>query len=118
MCLPLNDDFSKIKGRIVESADFKKLEDQKRLQEINKEFPAYRKVKVQEGFMQIFEQHLGVVESIKDGVYCVRYWELLIPAKADGVEKAPAVGSDVQFIWKRNGESKITKVFKNLLEEQ
>lgn len=24
-------------------------------------------------------------------------------------------GSDVQFIWKRNGESKITKVFKNLL---
>ena len=117
MCLPLNDDFSKIKGRIIESADFKKLEDQKRLQEINKEFPSYRKVKVQEGFMQIFEQHLGVVESIKDAVFYVRYWELLIPAKADGLEKAPAIGSDVQFIWKRNGESRITKVFKNLLEE-
>ena len=115
MCLPLNDGFSKIKGRIIESPDFKKLEDQKRLQEINKEFPAYRKVKVQEGFMQIFEQHLGVVESIKDGDYFVRYWELLIPAKADGLEKAPAVGSDVQFIWNHKGESKITKVFKNLL---
>ncbi len=117
MCLPLNDDFSKIKGRIVESADFKKLEDQKRLQEINKEFPSYRKVKVQEGFMQIFEQHLGVVESIKDGVFYVRYWELLIPAKADGLEKVPTVGSDVQFIWNHKGESRITKVFKNLLEE-
>ncbi|MBR4386278.1 MAG: N-acetyltransferase [Treponema sp.] len=117
MCLPLNDDFSKIKGRIIESKDFKKLEDEKRLQEINQEFPSYRKVKVQEGFMQIFEQHLGLVESIKDGVFYVRYWELLIPAKAsDSLKEEPKVGSDVQFTWKRKGESKITKVFKNLLE--
>ena len=117
MVLPLNDDFKTIKGKLIESADFEKLEDAKRLEEISKEFPAYRKVKVQEGFMQIFEQHLGVVESVEDDHYMVRYWELLIPAKADDVlTEKPVKGSDVQFIWNHKGESRITKVFKNLLE--
>ena len=117
MCLPLCDDLSVIKGKLIESADFAKLEDEKRLEEINKEFPVYRKVKVQEGFMQIFEQHLGVVESIEGDVFHVRYWELLIPAKlsADLKEK-PCVGSDVQFRWNNKGESTITKVIRNLLE--
>ena len=118
MVLPLNDDFKPIKGKLIESADFEKLEDAKRLEEINKEFPAYRKVKVQEGFMQIFEQHLGVVESAEDDTYMVQYWELLIPAKADdSLTEKPVKGSDVQFIWNHKGESRITKVFKNLLEK-
>lgn len=117
MCLPLKDDFKTIKGKLIESADFEKLEDETLLKEIEKEFPAYRKVKVQDGFMQIFEQHLGVVESVAEDTYMVRYWELLIPAKADEtlVEK-PAEGSDVQFSWNHKGESRITKVFHNLLE--
>lgn len=118
MILPLNDDFSNIKGKLIESSDFEKLEDKKRLEEINKEFPKYRKVKVQEGFMQIFEQHLGVVESVEGDTYMVRYWELLIPANADdALTEKPIKGSDVQFIWNHKGESKITKVFKNLLED-
>ena len=117
MCLPLCDDASVIKGRLIESADFNKLEDEKRLEEINQEFPAYRKVKVQEGFMQIFEQHLGVVESIEGDTYHVRYWELLIPAKlSDGLSEKPSVGSDVQFRWNHKGDSVITKVIRNLLE--
>ena len=119
MCLPLNNDFSGIKGKIVESRDFDKLEDKKRLAEINKEFPKYRVVKVQEGFMQIFEQHLGVVESIESDTYMVRYWELLIPTKlSENLNATPEVGSDVQFTWnhKDEGKSMITKVFKNLLE--
>ena len=91
--------------------------DEKRLEEINQEFPAYRKVKVQEGFMQIFEQHLGVVESIEGDTYHVRYWELLIPAKlSDGLSEKPSVGSDVQFRWNHKGDSVITKVIRNLLE--
>ena len=119
MCLPLNDDFSGIKGKIVESRDFDKLEDKERLAEINKEFPKYRVVKVQEGFMQIFEQHLGVVEAIESDTYMVRYWELLIPTKlSENLNATPEVGSDVQFTWnhKDEGKSMITKVFKNLLE--
>ena len=76
MVLPLNDDFKSIKGKLVESEDFKKLE---------------------------------------DDTYMVRYWELLIPAKADGLlAEKPSKGSDVQFIWNHKGESRITKVFKNL----
>ena len=118
MCLPLCEEFSQIKGKLIESADFEKLEDEKRLEEINKEFPAYRKVKVQEGFMQIFEQHLGVVEAVDGDEYKIRYWELIIPSKlSENLSEKPSVGSDVQFIWNHKGESKITKVFKNLLEE-
>ena len=118
MCLPLCDDFSQVKGKLIESTDFEKLEDEQRLEEINKEFPVYRKVKVQEGFMQIFEQHLGVVEAIEGNEYMVRYWELLIPAKLSAdLDKEPSIGSDVQFIWNHKGESRITKIFKNLLEE-
>ena len=95
-----------------------KLEDEERLAKINEEFPNYRKVKVQEGFMQIFEQHLGVVEAIAGDEYKVRYWELLIPAKlSKELTEVPSVGSDVKFIWNHKGESRITKVFKNLLEE-
>ena len=119
MVLPLNNDFSGIKGKLFESKDFEKLEDKERLAEINKDFPKYRIVKVQEGFMQIFEQHLGVVEAIDGDTYMVRYWELLIPTKlSEDLDKKPEVGSDVQFIWnhKDAGKSRITKVFKNLLE--
>ena len=117
MILPLNDDFGDIKGKLIESKDFEKLEDSETLEKINEEFPKYRKVKVQDDFMQIFEQHLGVVESIEDDTYMVRYWELLIPAKlSKDLDKKLEVGSDVQFIWNHKGESSITKVIKNMLE--
>lgn len=117
MVLPLNSDFSNIKGKLIESKDFEKLEDKERLAKINEEFPKYRVVKVQEGFMQIFEQHLGVVESIEDDTYMVRYWELLIPTMlSEDLDEKPEVGSDVQFKWNHKGQSQITKVLKNLLE--
>jgi len=68
--------------------------------------------------MQIFQQHLGVVEAIDGDDYKVRYWELLIPAKLSAdLDKEPLIGSDVQFIWNHKGESCITKVFRNLLED-
>lgn len=75
MVLPLNADFSLIRGKLIESSDFEKLGDEAALLRISEEFPKYRKVKVKEGFMQIFEQHLGVVESVENDIYNVRYWE-------------------------------------------
>ena len=68
--------------------------------------------------MQIFEQHLGVVEDIIGDTYMVRYWELLIPAKlSDKVKEKVEKGSDVIFTWNhKGGDSVITKIFKNLLE--
>ncbi len=118
MVYPLNDDFSSIRGKLIESPDFEKLGDQEALNRISEEFPKYRKVKAQEGFQQISGQHLGVVEAIQDGVYSVRYWEKLIPARlVDDLTEKPVVGSDVQFAWNHQGESTITKVLYNLLEE-
>ena len=118
MVLPLSDDFTDIKGRLIESSDFEKLENEEKLKGLDSEFPSYRKVKVMDGFMQIFEQHLGVVESIENDIYHVRYWELVIPAKLDeNILEKPMVGNDVQFVWNHRGKSRITKVFKNLLEE-
>ena len=100
MVLPLNDDFSLIRGKLIESSDFEKLGDEAALLRISEEFPEYRKVKVKEGFMQIFEQHLGVVESVENDIYNVRYWEKLIPAKLAGdINEKPKAGSDVKFKW-------------------
>lgn len=118
MVFPLNNDFSSFRGKLIESPDFEKLDDQEALNRISEEFPQYRKVKAQDGFQQIFGQHLGVVEAIQDGVYSVRYWEKPIPAHlADDLKEKPVVGSDVQFAWNQQGESCITKVIHNLLEE-
>lgn len=119
MVLPLNDDFSSIKGRLAESADYEKLEDAHLLDEMSKEFPAYRKVKVMDGFMQIFEQNLGVVEAVEGDHYLVRYWEQQIPALlSETLQERPVIGSDVQFAWNHKGESIITKVIMNLLDER
>ena len=106
------------RGKSFECSDFEKLGDEAALLRISEEFPEYRKVKVKEGFMQIFEQHLGVVESVENDIYNVRYWEKLIPAKLAGdINEKPKAGSDVKFKWNHGGESEITMVFKNLLEE-
>ena len=120
LCYPLTDGFKSCKGKFIESEDFAKIGDEKLLEKISKEFPDYRKVKVQAGFMQIFDEHLGRVESIQGEIYNVRYWELVIPAKLSGnLQEKPDVGSDVQFCWNhKGGESKITKVVKNLLEQK
>lgn len=122
LCYPLNAGFAAYKGKFRESRDFEKIEDKGLLEKISREFPAYRKVKVQEGFLQIFDQHLGVVESVQDGVYMVRYWELVIPCRlAESFDAAaagtPVAGSDVQFFWNhKGGASTITRLVKNLLE--
>ena len=70
--------------------------------------------------MQIFNQHLGFVESVEGDIFNVRYWELVISCRlADGLEQRPVAGSDVQFIWNhKDGESEITKVVKNLLDDE
>ena len=70
--------------------------------------------------MQIFNQHLGLVESVDGEIFNVRYWELVIPCKlAEGLLQPPAAGCDVQFIWNhKGGESEITKVVKNLLDDE
>ncbi len=120
LCYPLTDEFKSCRGKFIESKDFEKIGDENLLEKISGDFPSYRRVKVQEGFMQIFNEHLGVVESVCGDVYNVRYWELVIPARlSDKLDVKPKAGSDVQFYWNhKGGESTITRVVKNLLEPE
>ena len=56
--------------------------------------------------MQIFEQHLGVVESVENDIYNVRYWEKTHSCKIGGdINEKPKAGSDVKFKW-NHGESR------------
>ena len=118
MCMPLRSEFSSVKGKVIESADFALLEDEARLKAMEKEFPAYRKVKIQEGSLRIHAQHLGVVESVEGDIYQVRYWELLVPARlSEAIGEKPEAGSDGLFSWNhKTNQAVITKTVKNLLE--
>lgn len=116
MCFPLRDAFSSVHGRLVESQVYESVDDEVELEIFNKEFPEYPKVKIQEGFLQIFEKHFGVVENIADGMYQIRFWELVIPAYVNSEMKdLPKVGDIVLFRWKQEKKAEITDVCHNML---
>ena len=120
MALPLNDEaFQSVHGKLIESNVFKNCENETELNAINSEFPAYRKIKIKEGFLMILDNYFGVVEEINGENYMVRFWELLIPAKKSNEMiqngNEPKVGDDVLFRWKNNGKSEITQICKNLM---
>lgn len=120
MALPLDEKaFQSVHGKLIESAVFKECDNEEELKAINAEFPAYRKIKIKEGFLMILDNYFGVVEEIKGEEYIVRFWELRIPAKRSNemMKKgdSPQVGDDVLFRWKPQGESEITAICRNLL---
>lgn len=120
MALPLNDEaFQSVHGKLIESNVFKNCENETELNAINSEFPAYRKIKIKEGFLMILDNYFGVVEEINGENYMVRFWELLIPAKRSNEMiqnvNEPKVGDDVLFRWKTKEEAEITQICKNLL---
>lgn len=116
MCLPLQDAFASVHGRLVESPVFESVDDAVELEQFNKAFPDYPKIKIQDGFLQIFEKHFGVVENIVDDVYQIRFWEIVIPAcvSAD-MQELPKVGDIVLFRWKQQENGEITQVCHNML---
>lgn len=116
MCLPLQDAFSAVHGRLIESSVFESVDDAAELEQFNKEFPDYPKIKIQEGFLQIFEKHFGVVENIADGMYQIRFWEIVIPAQiGTEMRELPKVGDIVLFRWKQEENAEITQVCHNML---
>lgn len=113
MCLPLKDDFLSVHGRLIESTVFESCDDQEALHKMSEEFPRYPKLKIKEGFLQIFEKHIGVVEAFSEDSYQIRFWELLIPAHlSKEIKTAPKVGEYVLFIWKKGDEAEITDMIK------
>lgn len=116
MCLPLQDAFSAVHGRLIESSVFESVDDAAELEQFNKEFPDYPKIKIQEGFLQIFEKHFGVVENIADDMYEIRFWELVIPAYINTeMQELPKVGDIVLFRWKQEKLAEITQICHNML---
>ena len=116
MCLPLQDAFSSVHGRLVESQVYESVHDASEIEAFDKAFPKYPKIKIQEGFLQIFEKHFGVVENIADGMYQIRFWEFVIPACVSSqTQDVPKVGDVVLFRWKQEKEAEITQVCHNML---
>ena len=121
MAYPLDSDaFSKVHGVFIESSAFDKCDDETALAQMEKEFPAYPKIKIQDGFLQIFGGRFGTVKSVNNDEYIVKFWELDIPARLceDSFPEGsvrPAEGDIVIFDWKRNGISVITKLCHNML---
>lgn len=122
MCLPLDEKrFSSIRGKYIESPVYNECNDPEELKQFQAEFPAYRKVKLKEGFLMLLDKRLGVIKAIDQDTYYIKFWELTIPAKLSADlnkdQVKPKAGNDVLFLWKREGLSEITSICKNLLEE-
>lgn len=116
MCLPLNDAFSSVHGRMLESPVYEACGDREALERVSAEFPAYPKVKLQDGFLMLFEQHIGVVEAVLPEGYQIRFWELSLPARLNRALSAePTVGGLVLFRWKPGEEAEITDTCTNKL---
>jgi predicted N-acetyltransferase YhbS len=122
MCLPLNKElFGSVHGRLIESPVFKECDNSEEIEQLEAEYPAYRKVKIKDGFLMILDKRFGVIEAVNGDTYYVKFWELTIPAKLskdfnkDSVK--PNVGDDVLFLWNKDGKSEITSVCRNMLEK-
>lgn len=121
MCFPLNMDlFSSVHGKFIESPVYKECEDKDEIEQFDAEFPAYRKVKITDGFLMILDKRFGVVEAVDGDIFTVKFWELSIPAKLSknfDNSARPNVGDDVLFLWRRDGLSEITSICRNMLED-
>lgn len=111
LAYPLDEEkFDNISGVFYESPDFEKADDENALAEISKEFPPYEKIKLQDGFQLLYSGRIGKVDSIKDDIYMVKFWEMTIPAKLDSklaTGKEPRLGDVVIFEYERDGISTI-----------
>ncbi len=118
MCYPLDKEkFSQVHGKLYESTCFDNADDEAAINEISKEFPSYPKIKIQDGFLQIYDGRFGEVQSIEENTCTIKYWELTLPAAAKEGVKA---GDIVIFKRKRDGSAEIVQVFdknKVLVEE-
>lgn len=122
MGLPLNEEiFKTIHGKFFESSVYSECNDEEEKAIMDSEFPGYRKIKIQDGFLMLFDKYFGVIESIEDNNnYKIKFWEKILPAKLDqsydihGIK--PIIGDDILFRWKKDGTAEIVSICKNLLE--
>lgn len=111
MVYPLGEE-SRLRGKLYESPVFEDCADPALLEAAEREFPAYPKVKIQEGFLQIFDCRFAVASAVEGSRITLSYWELTLEAvAAPGVTVQP--GDIVLF---RPGKPNlVTQVCRNLL---
>ena len=111
MVYPL-DEKVPLRGKLYESDVFEACDDPVLLARAEKEFPAYPKVKIQEGFLQIFDCRFATVAKAEGEKLTLSYWELTLNAEAaPGVR--PKAGDTVLF--RPGTPCLVTRVCHNLL---
>lgn len=112
--LELSEDaFSKIHGRFREDEVFEKCGDESELEEFNKRFPAYPKLKF--SCQWLHKQRLGRICEVQKNTYKIQYWEEELPAKLKGsfsreTTEVPLVGDYVTFDYNPIGEARIVSL--------
>ena len=113
MVYPLNEP-SRLRGKLYESPVFEACGDEALLAAMDAEFPKYPKIKIQEGFLQIFGCRFAFVADVTEQGISLSYWELTLEAEAaPGVTPKP--GDVVLFRFRPGKRCLITQVCRNLL---
>ena len=111
MVYPL-DENADLHGKLYESAVFERCDDPALLAAAETEFPCYPKIKIQEGFLQIFGCRFATVADVTGDEMALSYWELTLNAKAaPGIH--PQIGDVVLF--RLGNPCLVTQVCRNLL---
>lgn len=111
MVYPL-DESADLHGKLYESSVFERCDDPALLAKLEAELPAYPKIKIQEGFLQIFDCRFARVVEAEGEKLTLAYWELTLNAQAaPGV--CPKPGDIVLF--RPGNPCLVTRVCHNLL---
>lgn len=111
MVYPL-DESAELHGKFYESPLFERCDDPALLAQMEAECPAYPKIKIQEGFLQIYDCRFATVVRAEGEKLTLAYWELTLDAAAaPGVH--PKTGDTVLF--RPGNPCLVTRVCRNLL---
>lgn len=105
--------FADIKGKLYESPVFEACNDAAAVEEFNKQFPAYTKLKL--SCQWVHEERIGRIENIQKNSYTIQFWEASLPAKLKGSfynehKEFPVAGDYVTFDYNPQGDSTILTV--------
>jgi len=96
-----------VEGKLFESPDFEKANDQKAVAEFDALFPPHPKLKFPSQWLHLCD--LGQIAKIEEGRYQIQFWEIVIPAELSPTYTGmkPGVGDYVTFRWNPKGLSLI-----------
>jgi len=113
MAYYLNKEFENVHGKYYEASVFEECENEKELQEFNKQFPHYKPLKL--SCQWLHKEKLGQISKIQKGQYFIKFWEKYLPAKLKDNfsitnNNFPSVGDYVTFEYNPYGDSFILSI--------